>query len=115
MAAKEFWALVRQPQLLLLLLLGPVLIMTAFGLSLDVRDILRPRALVVVEPGSEGAELFERYREEFTDRTQIVGTTGDVEAARRRLSRGEVDAVVTIPSDPLGIVARGKRAPLGVI
>lgn len=115
MAAKEFWALVRQPQLLLLLLLGPVLIMTAFGLSLDVRDILRPRALVVVEPGSEGAELFERYREEFTDRTQIVGTTGDPEAARDRLQRGEVDAVVTIPPDPLGIVARGERAPLGVI
>ncbi len=70
MAAKEFWALVRQPQLLLLLLVGPVLIMTAFGLSLDVEDILRPRALVVVEPGSEGAELFERYKDEFTDRTQ---------------------------------------------
>ena len=114
-AAKEFWALVRQPQLLLLLLLGPVLIMTAFGLSLDVRDILRPRALVVVEPGSEGERLFERYQEEFTDRTQIVGTTGDPEAARDRLRRGEVDAVVTIPPDPLGIVARGERAPLGVI
>lgn len=54
MAAKEFWALVPQPQLLLLLLVGPVLIMTAFGLSLDVRDILRPRALVVVEPGKRG-------------------------------------------------------------
>ncbi|WP_166396046.1 ABC transporter permease [Rubrobacter marinus] len=114
-AAKEFWALVRQPQLLLLLLVGPVLIMTAFGLSLDVRDILRPRALVVVKPGSEGAELFERYREEFTDRTQFVGTTGDLESARRRLQRGEVDAVITIPPDPLGTVASGERTPLGVV
>ncbi len=115
MAAKEFWALVRQPQLLLLLLVGPVLIMTAFGLSLDVEDILRPRALVVVEPGSEGAELFERYKDEFTDRTQFAGTTGDLESARRRLQQGEVDTVITVPPDPLGTVAEGERAPLGVI
>ncbi len=114
-AAKEFWALVRQPQLLLLLLVGPVLIMTAFGLSLDVEDILRPRALVVVEPGSEGAELFERYQDEFTDRTQFAGTTGDLESARRRLQQGEVDTVITVPPDPLGTVAEGERAPLGVI
>ncbi len=59
-AAKELWGLLRQPQLLLLLLVGPVLIMVAFGVSLDVRSILRPSALVVVEPGSPGAELFER-------------------------------------------------------
>ncbi len=49
----------RQPQLLLLLLVGPVLITAAFGLSLDLKNILWPRAVVVVEPGSEGAELFE--------------------------------------------------------
>lgn len=109
MAAKEFWGLVRQPQLLLLLLVGPVLIMTAFGLSLDVRDVLRPRVLAVVEPGSEGAELFERFQEEFTDRTQIAGTTGDLESARRRLQQGEVDAVITVPPDPLGTVAEGDR------
>jgi ABC-2 type transport system permease protein len=114
-AAKEFWGLVRQPQLLLLLLLGPVLIMTAFGLSLDVENILRPRAIVVVEPGSEGEEIFQRYREEFTDRTQFVGTTGDLQGARQRLLRGEVDAVISVPQDPLGAVAGGERAVLRVI
>jgi ABC-2 type transport system permease protein len=114
-ATKEFWGLVRQPQLLVLLLVGPVLIMTAFGLSLDVENILRPRAVVVVEPGSEGAELFERFREEFTDRTQFVRTTDDLEAARQRLLRGEVDAVIAIPPDPLGTVAGGRQAVLRVL
>jgi len=114
-ASKEFWGLVRQPQLLVLLLVGPVLIMTAFGLSLDVENILRPRALVVVEPGSEGAQLFERYQEEFTDRTQFIGTTADLEAARQRLLRGEVDAVIVVPPDPLGTVSEGQRAVLRVI
>lgn len=115
MAVKELWALVRQPQLLVLLLIGPVLIMTIFGLSLDVENILRPRALVVVEPGSEGAELFQQYREEFTDRTQFVGTTDDPEEARQRLLRGEVDAVIVIPSAPLETVAGGERAVLRVV
>ena len=68
MAIKEIRELVRQPQLLLLLLVGPILIMTTFGLSLDVENLLRPRALIVVEPKSEGARLFERFRDEFTDR-----------------------------------------------
>ena len=81
MAAKEFWGLLRQPQLLLLLLVGPVAIMVAFGLSLDVKSILQPRALVVVEPGSEGAEVFEEYRYKFTDRTDFVGTTDDLDSA----------------------------------
>ncbi|MDQ3360934.1 MAG: hypothetical protein M3534_04575, partial [Actinomycetota bacterium] len=115
MATKEFWGLVRQPQLLLLLLVGPVVIMVAFGLSLDVRSILRPSALVVVEPGSEGAELFERFRGDFTQRANIVGTTDDLESARRRLQRGEVDAVIAVPPDPLGAVANGEQAPLRVV
>ncbi len=115
MAVKEILELVRQPQLLLLLLVGPILIMTTFGLSLDVENILRPRALIVVEPGSEGARLFERFREEFTDRTQFVGTTDDPEAARERLLRGEVDAVIFVPEEPLGTVAGGRQAVLRVV
>ena len=62
-AAKEFWGLVRQPQLLLLLLVGPALVMKNFGLSLNVENILRPRAIAVVEPESEGAELFEWFQD----------------------------------------------------
>ena len=111
---KELRELARQPQLLLLLLVGPVLIMTTFGLSLDVENILRPRALVVVEPGSEGARLFERFRGEFTDRTQFVGTTDDPQAARERLLKGEVDAVIIVPDRPLGTVAGGRQAVLRV-
>ena len=113
-AAKEFWGLVRQPQLLLLLLIGPILIMVAFGLSLDVQSILTPRALVVVEPGSEGAELFEEYRYEFTNRTTFAGTTDDLEAARQQLLRGEVDAVISIPSDPSEAINNGEQAVLEV-
>lgn len=59
--------------------------MVAFGLSLNVKDIVLPRALVVVEPGSEGAQLFERFRSEFAHRTSYLETTDDPEAARKGL------------------------------
>lgn len=113
-AAKEFWGLLRQPQLLLLLLVGPVLIMLVFGLSLNLKDILLPRVLVVVEPDSEGAKLLEQFRDQFTNVTTLVGTTDDLDAARQRLLRGEVDAVITMPSDPLESVSQGEQATLGV-
>ncbi len=113
-AAKEFWGLFRQPQLLLLLLIGPVLVMVAFGMSLSLDSILWPRVVVVVEPGSEGAEIFESSREEFTDRAYIVGTTEDPEEARERLLRGEADAVIAVPPDPLERVEQGEQATLGV-
>jgi ABC-2 type transport system permease protein len=114
-ATKEFWGLVRQPQLLLLLLVGPVLIMAVFGLSLDVESIIRPRALAVVEPGSEGAELFDRYSDEFAYRTSFVGTTDDPDEARERLLRGEVDAVIIVPPDPSETVTNGEQASLSVL
>jgi len=113
-AVKEFWGLVRQPQLLLLLLVGPVVIMAAFGLSLDVRSILLPRVAVVVEPGSEGAELFERFRYQFENRTSEIVTTDDAEAAQRRLQRGRVDAVIEVPPSPSQRIAEGEQAVLDV-
>jgi ABC-2 type transport system permease protein len=113
-AAKEFWALVRQPQLVLLLLVGPVIIMAAFGLSLDVRSILLPRVAVVVEPGSEGAELFEQFRYQFENRTSSVVVTDDEEAARGRLLRGDVDAVIQVPPSLSGRFSEGEQAVLDV-
>src|SRR3712207_1060558 len=98
-AAKEFWALVRQPRLLILLLLGPVLIMAAFALSFRA-DLAKPSVVVVVEPESEGAELFERFRPKFDWRMDLQGTVESVEEADRLIKSGEVDAAIIIPSNP---------------
>jgi ABC-2 type transport system permease protein len=112
-AAKEFWALVRQPQLLLLLLVGPVLIMVAFALSFQVENAL-PRAVVVVQPQTEGEELFERFEERFTVRTRFQGTMESVEEADRMLEEDLTDAVIIIPPEPSESVARGEQAVLEV-
>lgn len=112
-AAKEFWALVRQPQLLLLLLVGPVLIMAVFALSFQITNE-RPRAVVVVEEGSQGEEIFEQFRREFTERTRFAGVMRDVGEADELLRNGALDAVIIIPPDPLDTVLAGEQAPLEV-
>lgn len=112
-AAKEFWSLLRQPQLLLLLLVGPVLIMVAFALSFELKNI-KPRAVVVVEAGSEGEEIFEQFKRQFTERTRFQGVMRSVEAADERLRRDETDAVIILPPEPSESVGRGRQAVLEV-
>ncbi|MGF1473207.1 MAG: ABC transporter permease [Rubrobacteraceae bacterium] len=112
-AAKEFWVLLRQPQLLLLLLVGPVLIMVAFSLSFRI-DNAKPRAVVVAEPGSEGAEVFERFEERFTVRTRFQGVVESVEEADAMLRNDETDAVIILPSDLSDTVLEGNQAVLEV-
>ena len=113
-AVKEFWGLIRQTQLLLLLLVGPVLIMAVFGLSLNLSTILAPRVAVVVEPGSQGADLFERFRDQFEFRTSYLETVEDPETARGMVRSAEVDAMFEFASKTSQRIAEGKPALLGV-
>ena len=112
-AAKEFWALVRQPQLLILLLVGPVLIMAAFALSFSA-TLSKPSVVVVVEAGSEGAKLFERFRPKFDWRMDLEGTVESVDTADRLVKSGEVDAAIILPSNPSAAVTNDERAAIGV-
>ncbi|QYJ16260.1 hypothetical protein Rxycam_02093 [Rubrobacter xylanophilus DSM 9941] len=112
-AAKEFWVLVRQPQLLVMLLLGPVVIMVLFALSFRVENYL-PRAVVVVEEGSEGEEIFREFRRQFVERTRFQGVLRSVQEADRMLREGRTDAVIILPPDPSRAVAEGRQAVLEV-
>ena len=104
----------RQPQLLLLLLIGPVLVMVAFGLSLNLQNILLPRVLVVVESGKRGRQARRAVPVRVHDCATVAGITDDAEAARQQILRGQVDAVIDVPSDPLESVAQGEQASLKV-
>ncbi len=112
-AAKEFWSLARQPQLLILLLVGPVLIMAAFALSFRAEKA-KPGAVVVVQPGSEGAELFETFRPRFVSHIDFQGTVESVEEADQLIKSGEVDAAIIITSDPSAAIMGNERAVIGV-
>ncbi|MDQ3509862.1 MAG: ABC transporter permease [Actinomycetota bacterium] len=112
-AAKEFWALARQPQLLALLLIGPVLIMVVFALSFDAGSYL-PRAVIVVEEDSEGEDIFEQFRRQFTERTDFQGVMRSVDEADEMLRNDETDAVIIMPSEPSARVAESEQAVLEV-
>ncbi len=87
--------------------------MVAFALSFRIENV-KPRAVVVVEPGSGGAEIFERFKERFTVRTRFQGTMESVEKADRMLEDGETDAVIVIPPDPSQSVLQGEQAVLEI-
>jgi ABC-2 type transport system permease protein len=113
-ARKEASDVLRQPRLLLTLVLGPFLILLAFGLGY--RDEVRPfRTLFVGNPDSALGRQLEASAQQLGPMVRVVGLTGDEAGARRRLADGGVDAVVLLPDDPLDSVRHGQRATLRIL
>jgi ABC-2 type transport system permease protein len=111
---KELADVVRQPKLVLTLIVGPFLVLAIFGLGF--RD--RPDALrtaMVVQPGSELAERVGELTEALEPAIELVTVTDDAEAARRSLDAGEIDLVVVAPEDAVATVRAGEPAEVEVI
>lgn len=111
---RELTDLLRQRTLLLLTVLGPFLILFAFGAGYrDERLVLRTLFVGPQEQGFDElvADNSERV-EEFID-TQ--GYSSDLFAARDALADGEIDAVVVFPLDPMADVLAGNRSQVTVI
>jgi ABC-2 type transport system permease protein len=97
---KESLDVLRQPRLLLTLVIGPFLIMAAFGLGY--RDTPEPmRTLFVAPDGSPFIDQVETYADDLGSYVDYAGVTSDADAADRRLATGDVDLVVTFPDDAL--------------
>jgi ABC-2 type transport system permease protein len=111
---KEALDVLRQPRLLATLVLGPFLILLAFGVGY--RENSRPfRTLFVGDPNSELSQQVKRSASQLKPLLAYEGITRDEAAARRRLADGDVDAVVVLPDDPLGTVLRGQQAELRIL
>lgn len=110
---KESLDVLRQPRLLLTLVIGPFLIMAAFGLGY--RDTPEPmRTLFVAPDGSPFIDQVETYADDLGSYVDYAGVTSDADAADRRLATGDVDLVVTFPDDALTEVLGGERAVITV-
>jgi ABC-2 type transport system permease protein len=95
---KEIVNVIRQPRLVLTLVLGPFLILFIFGVGF--RGEAQPlRTLFVVERNSPLRPYVEEYATTLGPQLVYVGMTEDLEAALRLLRRQEVDDVVHIPPD----------------
>jgi ABC-2 type transport system permease protein len=111
---KEFVSVIRQPRLLLTLIVAPFLILLIFGFGF--RDEPPLETLLVV--ASEEAELAvdrQQLDEAFRGEITLKGISSDDAAARQMLEDGEVDLLIVAPADPLESIRNGEQAVFDVV
>jgi ABC-2 type transport system permease protein len=111
---KEASDVLRQPLLLVTLVLGPFLILLGFGVGY--RNEVRPfRTVFVGQPQAALTREIQSSSDRLGSLIEVEGVTTDEASARHKLARGEVDAVVVLPDDPLSTVAGGQHAVLQIL
>ncbi len=108
---KEILDVVRQPLLLLALIVGPFLILAIFGVGL--REVDPPlRTALVVEEGSELREQVYEFAEDEHESGRLVieGISDDQVAARSALRSRELDLVIVFPDEVSETVEEGEQA-----
>ena len=111
---KELVEIIRQPRLLALLVVGPFALLLLFGAGYK-NDDLRMRTEFVGPAGSFYEDAINQYQDVLERFVEPAGFTADEAAARADLARGDVDAIVVFPPDPLASVLSGKRAEVVVL
>jgi len=111
---KEIADAVRQPRLLLTLVLGPFLIMAAFGLGYQ--ESPKPlRTLFVIGQDNPFRTQVDSYTKDIAQYVDLVGITSDEAAAMQQLQDGKVDVIVSFPTAPLDDLAAGKQSKITVV
>jgi len=105
---KELVGVVRQPLLVVLLVLGPFLLLLLFGSGLGAAAP-QVRTTVVASEGSAVAREARQYAEDQQTRLEITEVTGDLEQSLRRLRGGGLDLVVEFPEDADAVLATGQQ------
>jgi ABC-2 type transport system permease protein len=112
-AIKESSEMMRQPRLVLSLLLGPTLILLLFGLGYRSN---RPTVdTLLVAPATPPQEYDVKAIEQVVAASfNLVGTVTNRDEALARLARHEVEAVVILPESLEGVRERGERIPVQI-
>jgi ABC-2 type transport system permease protein len=106
---KEILNVLRQPRLVMSLILGPFLILLLFGIGY--REQIRPlRTLFVVPDDSPMRPMVEDYATRLGEQIDPQGVIGDAAEADRRLRQREVDLVVVVPPDPTTQIGNNEQA-----
>lgn len=111
---KELAEIIRQPRLILLLIVGPFALLVLFGMGYR-SESLGLRTMFVGPPDSFYEEAVAKYREALERFVDPRGYTTDESAARDALDDDELDVVVVFPEDPLTQVLAGERAIIEVL
>lgn len=106
---KEIFGTLRQPRLILVLVLGPFLILLIFGIGYrnEARSL---RTLFVAPKDSQLEEQVEEYASSLGPQLIYMGVTDDPELALDRLKDGEVELVAIAPDNAVESINAGEHA-----
>lgn len=104
----------RQPWLMVSLVIGPFLILLLFGEG-EAIGAPRPRTVLVTPAGQTSDSALSIAPKELSQYLDIVGSTSNEQQARAALVAGTADLVVVLPADPTQTLAQGKHAQVQVL
>lgn len=105
---------VRQPWLMVSLIVGPFLILLLFGEGENI-GAPKPRAVLVTPSGQSDGAALAITPQDLSQYLTLVGTTSNEQQARDQLVNGSADIVVVLPGDPTQALAQGKHAQVQVL
>jgi ABC-2 type transport system permease protein len=106
---KEIYEILRQPRLVLTLVLGPFLILLLFGIGYRVQA--QPlRTEFVMSEDSPFRQYLDEYTSSISPLVHYAGVTDNLAEAQARLRAGVVDAVVALPDDPVETIRSSEQA-----
>jgi ABC-2 type transport system permease protein len=106
---KEIIEILRQPRLLLTLVIGPFLILLLFGLGYHEQGRVL-KTLFVLEKDDPAAQQLKKYAGSLGHQVEFAGITNDESQALRDLRSGKVDLVVVAPRNAEQSIRNNQRA-----
>lgn len=113
-AAKELGELRRQRGVLLLVVLGPFLVLAAFGIGYRNEEIAL-RTVFVGPADSPYEEAIDRYSETIEEYVVPIEFTSDLLAAATDLRNGRIDLVIVLPPAPIDNIEEGRQSEVAVL
>jgi ABC-2 type transport system permease protein len=106
---KESFEILRQPRLLIPLVIGPFLIMLLFGIGYR-NEGRQLRTLYVVTPGDPIRQQIEKFAPNIGPQLKFEGITTNLNEARKELRQRKVDLLIIAPPDASDTIRHNERA-----
>ena len=114
MIRKEITEIVRQPRLVLLMVIGPFLVLALFAIGFDQQQSVLDTRFVGPE-GGVYEEAIDEFADDLRQYVNSAGYTSDLLSAEEDLRNGDIDLVVIFPADPTDTILSGDQAKINVI
>lgn len=113
-AGKELRELARQPWVLAVVVLGPFLVLAAFGLGYR-NEELALRTVFVGPTTDRYEEAIDAYAGAIDDYVVPIAFTDDLVTAATDLRADRVDLVIVLPPQPTAGIEEGRRSEIAVL